>query len=50
MRQVFGGRLNKFEKTEPAWSDIASFASYMIIAASMVAFLLIAGLGYYTLR
>jgi hypothetical protein len=47
---MFDERLHKFEKTEPAWSDIASSASYTIIATSMVAFLLIGGLGYCVLR
>jgi hypothetical protein len=48
---MFSDQANKFkfEKTEPAWSDIV-IASYGIIAASMVAFLLTAGLGYYVFR
>jgi hypothetical protein len=43
-------RLDKFEKTGPTWSDIALLGNNVIIAASVVAFLLIAGLGYYVLR
>jgi hypothetical protein len=41
-------RLNKFEKTEPSWSDIA-FCNRAIVAAGTVALLLIAGLAYYVL-
>jgi hypothetical protein len=46
---MFGDRLNKFEKTEPAWSDIA-FGSHAIIAAGVVALPLFAGLAYLVLR
>jgi hypothetical protein len=49
MSQMFGDRFNKIEKTEPAWRDIA-LAGRGIIAASMVAILLIEGLGYYLFR
>lgn len=50
MRQMFRDQPNKFEKTEPAWWDIALFGNNVIIAAGMIGILLIAGLGYYVLR
>jgi hypothetical protein len=50
MRQMFRDQPNKFEKTEPAWWDIALFGNNVIIAAGMTGILLIAGLGYYVLR
>ena len=40
-------RLDKFDKTEHAWSDIALFGNKAIIGTDVVAFLLIAGFGYY---
>jgi hypothetical protein len=50
VRQTFRDQPNKFEKTEPAWWDIALFGNNAIIAAGVIGFLLIAGLGYYVLR
>jgi hypothetical protein len=50
MRQMFRDHPNKFEKTEPAWWDIALFGNNAIIAAGVIGFLLIGGLGYYVLR
>jgi hypothetical protein len=40
---MFGNRLNKFENTEPTWFGIALSGDRLMIAASIVTFLLIAG-------
>jgi hypothetical protein len=42
MHQMFRDQLRYFEKTEPAWSNIALFGNNVIIAAGMIGFLLIA--------
>jgi hypothetical protein len=40
---LFGGRSIKVENTEPTWSDIALSGDYLMIAASIGVFLLVAG-------
>ena len=41
---MFGERsIKKFENTEPTWLDIAFSGDYLMIAASIICFLLIAG-------
>ena len=46
---MFGNPLDKFEKAEPTWLEIARWAGYAVVMASVVGFL-IAALYYYVLR